>query len=256
VKRMELIRDVTGVLEGEPKLIRLPSHGKAIFVGDTHGDLDATEKVISRFLKGEDTVIFLGDYVDRGDFSRENVDTLLQAKREHPQKIFLLAGNHEGYLMKPLSPANFWDSLSAGEKEIYGRLFSTFPLAAISGNGLLALHGGLPELGSLEEINRIEWGDEQWERILWGDFVEGEGEFLADWAGRPQFGRPYFERMMDHYQKRVLIRSHQPYAPLFMFKKRCVTIFTSYAYVPDRNVAIADMEKEVLTGEDIVFEKI
>jgi predicted phosphodiesterase len=253
---MELIRDVTGVLEGEPKLIRLPSHGKAIFVGDTHGDLDATEKVISRFLKGEDTVIFLGDYVDRGDFSRENVDTLLQAKREHPQKIFLLAGNHEGYLMKPLSPANFWDSLSAGEKEIYGRLFSTFPLAAISGNGLLALHGGLPELGSLEEINRIEWGDEQWERILWGDFVEGEREFLADWAGRPQFGRPYFERMMDHYQKRVLIRSHQPYAPLFMFKKRCVTIFTSYAYVPDRNVAIADMEKEVLTGEDIVFEKI
>jgi protein phosphatase len=256
VKRMELIRDVTGMLEGEPKLIRLPSHGKAIFVGDTHGDLDATEKVISRFLKGGDTVVFLGDYVDRGDFSRENVDTLLQAKREHPQKIFLLAGNHEGYLMKPLSPANFWDSLSAGEKEIYGRLFATFPLAAITGNGLLALHGGLPELGSLEEINRIEWGDEQWERILWGDFVEGEGEFLADWAGRPQFGRPYFERMMDHYQKRVLIRSHQPYAPLFMFKKRCVTIFTSYAYVPDRNVAIADMEKEVLTGEDIVFEKI
>ena len=256
MKRMELIRDVTGMLEREPKLIRLPSHGKAIFVGDTHGDLDATEKVISRFLKGADTVVFLGDYVDRGDFSRENVDTLLQAKREHPQKIFLLAGNHEGYLMKPLSPANFWDFLPAGEKEIYGRLFATFPLAAISGNGLLALHGGLPELGSLEEINRIEWGDEQWERILWGDFVEREGEFLADWAGRPQFGRPYFERMMDHYQKRVLIRSHQPYAPLFMFKKRCVTIFTSYAYVPDRTVAIADMEKEVLTGEDIVLEKI
>ena len=256
MKRTELIREVTGIFEREPRLIRLPSHGKVIFVGDTHGDLDATEKVISRFLKGGDTVVFLGDYVDRGDFSRENVDTLLQAKWEHPQKIFLLAGNHEGYPTKPFSPANFWDSLSAGEKEIYGRLFSTFPLAAISTNGLLALHGGLPELGSLEEINRIEWGDEQWERVLWGDFVEREGEFLGDWAGRPQFGRPYFERMMDHYQKRVLIRSHQPYAPLFMFKKRCVTIFTSYAYVPDRNVAIADMEKEVRTGEDIVLEKI
>ena len=256
MKRMDLIRDVTGMLEREPKLIRLPSHGKAIFVGDTHGDLDATEKVISRFLKGADTVVFLGDYVDRGDFSRENIDTLLQAKWEHPQKIFLLAGNHEGYLTMPFSPANFWDSLSAREKEIYGRLFSTFPLAAISGNGLLALHGGLPELGSLEEINRIEWGDEQWERILWGDFVERGGEFLGDWAGRPQFGRPYFERMMDRYRKRVLIRSHQPYAPLFMFKKSCITIFTSYAYLPDRNVAIADMEKEVLTGEDLVLEKI
>jgi protein phosphatase len=256
VKRMELIREVTGILEREPRLIQLPSHGKAIFVGDTHGDLDATEKVVSRFLRGADTLVFLGDYVDRGDFSRENVDALLRAKREHPQKIFLLAGNHEGYPARPFSPANFWDSLSAGEKEIYGRLFSTFPLAAISMNGLLALHGGLPELGSLEEINRIEWGDEQWERVLWGDFVEREEEFLGDWAGRPQFGRPYFERMMDHYQRRLLIRSHQPYAPLFMFKKRCVTIFTSCAYVPDRNVAIADMEKEVWTGEDIALEKI
>jgi serine/threonine-protein phosphatase PP1 catalytic subunit len=256
VKRIKLIREVTGILEREPRLIRLPSHGRVIFVGDTHGDLAATEEVISRFLKGADTIVFLGDYVDRGNSSKENVDTLLQAKWEHPQKIFLLAGNHEGYPTKPFAPANFWDSLSEGEKEIYGRLFSRFPLAATSMNGLLALHGGLPELGSLEEIDRIEWGDEQWERVLWGDFVEREGDFLGDWAGRPQFGRSCFERMMDHYKKKVLIRSHQPYAPLFMFKKRCVTIFTSYAYVPDRNVAIADMEKELWTGDNIVIEKI
>jgi hypothetical protein len=120
----------------------------------------------------------------------------------------------------------------------------------------LALHGGLPELSVLEEINQIEWGDDQWDRIVWGDFVEREGKFLQDWSGRPQFGPGYFERMMDRYQKRILIRSHQPYAPLFMFNKRCVTIFTSYAYVPDRNVAIADMEKEVWTADDIAFEEI
>ena len=62
--------------------------------------------------------------------------------------------------------------------------------------------------------------------------------------------------MMDRYGKRVLIRSHQPYAPLYMFKKRCVTIFTSYAYVPDRNVAIVDLEKEIRTAEDLVIEEI
>ena len=82
MKGTELFREVSGILEREPKLIRLPSHGRAVFVGDTHGDLDATEKVVSRFLKGSDTLVFLGDYVDRGSFSRENVDTLLRAKRE------------------------------------------------------------------------------------------------------------------------------------------------------------------------------
>ena len=63
---------------------------------------------------------------------------------------------------------------------------------------------------ALEEINEIEWGDDQWDRIVWGDFVEREDEILGDWGGRPQFGQRYFDRMMDRYKKRVLIRSHQP----------------------------------------------
>ena len=256
MKRRELIREVTGIFESEPRLIELPSRGEAVFVGDTHGDLDATEKVMSCFQKGRNTLVFLGDYVDRGNFSRENVDTVLQAKWKHPKEIFLLAGNHEGYLPKPFSPANFWDSLLDEEREIYGLLFSKFPLAATSTNGVLALHGGLPELGALAEINQIEWGDDQWDRIVWGDFAEWEEESPGDWAGRPQFGRRYFERMMDRYQKRVLIRSHQPYAPLFMFKRRCITIFSSYAYVPVRHVAIVDLEKEVWTADDIILEEI
>ena len=69
---MELIREVTGILEREPRLIQLPSHGKAVFVGDTHGDLDATEKVISRFLKGADHPRFSGGLCgSRGLFERE-----------------------------------------------------------------------------------------------------------------------------------------------------------------------------------------
>ena len=99
-------------------------------------------------------------------------------------------------------------------------------------------------------------GDDQWERIVWGDFVERDGECLGDWGGRPQFGRRYFDRMMDRYQKQVLIRSHQPFAPLFMFQKRCVTIFTSYAYGLERHVAIVDLEKEIRTAEDITLQEM
>ena len=116
-------------------------------------------------------------------------------------------------------------------------------------NGILALHGGLPELSVFGGDQSRSSGEMSNGKGSSGEILLRERrKFLGDWGGRPQFGRPYFERMMDRYQKRILIRSHQPYAPLFMFKKRCVTIFTSYAYVPDRNVAIADMEKEIWTG--------
>jgi hypothetical protein len=86
--------------------------------------------------------------------------------------------------------------------------------------------------------------------------VEKEVEFLGDLWGRPQFGQPYFVRMMERYQKRVLVRSHQPHAPLRMFNERCITIFTSHVYLPMRTVAIVDLEKEIRNSEDLVLETV
>jgi len=252
----DFFEEVGKIFEKEPRLIHLPSQGKVVFVGDTHGDLDAGQQIIRRYLKKPYRIVFLGDYVDRGDQSEENIHYLLEKKREHPEEIFLLAGNHEGYMVKELYPSNFWHSLSKKEREIYGLLFSKFPLGATSRNGILALHGGLPELKSLEEMNQIEWGDANWDKIVWGDFVESEADVLGDWGGRPQLGRFYFERMMNQYQKQILVRSHQPHAPLLMFKKRCITIFTSNAYLPIRTIMIADLEGEIRTAEDVELGRI
>jgi len=252
----DLFEKVSRILEKESLLIHLPSKGSVVFVGDTHGDLDATKQVVHQYLKKPYRIVFLGDYVDRGDCSEENINYLLHMKLEHPDEIFLLAGNHEGYMVKELYPANFWDSLSRKEREIYGLLFAKFPLSATSQNGILALHGALPEFKSLEEMSQIEWGDGQWDRIVWGDFVERGVEILGDLWGRPQFGESYFSRLMDRYQKRILIRSHQPHAPQLMFKKRCITIFTSHAYLPIRTIVIADLEKEIRSAEDLIIERI
>jgi hypothetical protein len=252
----ELANRATQILDTEPRLIQLPSEGKVVFVGDTHGDVDASEEVLRRYLKKPHRIVFLGDYVDRGYSSGENIHYLLRMKVEHPEKIFLLAGNHEGFLVKELHPANFWESLSVGEREQYGRVFSKFPLCAASANGMVALHGALPDLKSMDEINQIEPGDPNWDRIVWGDFVEGEGDLLGDLWGRPQFGGAYFNRVMERYQKNILVRSHQPHASSLMFKKRCITIFTSQAYSSVRTVVIADMEREVRDARDVVIERI
>jgi predicted phosphodiesterase len=252
----ELIDQASKILEKESRLIQIPSQGKVVFVGDTHGDLEASQQVTRQFLKKPYRIVFLGDYVDRGDDSEENIRYLLGLKLEHPEEIFFLAGNHEGFMVKPFHPSSFWNSITLEQREGYGLLFSKFPLAATTQNGILALHGALPDLESLEEIGKVELGDGNWNRIVWGDFAEEEAEFLGDLWGRPQFGRPYFERMMERYQKQVLVRSHQPHAPLRMFKKRCLTIFSSHAYLPTRTVAIADLEKDIRSAEDMVLERV
>lgn len=252
----DLFEKAKGLLEKEPRLISLPSQGKVVFVGDTHGDLEASQRVIERYLKKPYHIVFLGDYVDRGDRSGENIQYLLGLKLKHPEELFLLAGNHEGFMVKEFYPVNFWTSISFEEREEYGLLFSRFPLAAATQNGILALHGALPDLESLEDMKQIELGDENWDRIVWGDFMENETDYLGDLWGRPQFGRRYFRRLMTRYQKQVLVRSHQPSAPSTMFGKRCITIFTSHAYLPTRTIAIAELEKEIRSAEDVVLERI
>jgi len=254
--RETLLEEVEKILDQEPRLIHLPPQGKVVFVGDTHGDLDASEQVLRHYLKKPYRIVFLGDYVDRGGDSEENINYLLRMKIEHPEDIFLLSGNHEGHMVKELRPANFWESLSIQERKQYGRVFSTLPLCATSANGMVALHGALPELESLEEIDQIEWGDSNWDRIVWGDFVGTEVESAGDLWGRPQFGGAYFNRLMERYRKKILVRSHQPHAPSLMFKKRCITIFTSQAYPLSRTIVIADLEKEIRDAGDVIIERI
>jgi len=251
-----LLEKLERVFEKERRLIHLPSQGKVVFVGDTHGDLDASQQVIQRYLKKPYRIVFSGDYVDRGDYSEENIQYLLRLKLEHPEEIFLLSGNHEGFMVKEFYPSNFWGSLSLNEREEYGLLFSKFPLAVATQNGILALHAALPDLKSLEEMDQVELGNGNWDRMVWGDFVENETEYMGDLWGRPQFGRQYFDRLMERYQRQVLVRSHQPHASLMMFNKRCITIFTSRVYLPIRTIAIADLEKEIRNGEDLVLERI
>ncbi len=252
----DLLEKAGRVFEKEPRLLSLPSQGKVVFVGDTHGDLEASREVIKRYLKKPYRFVFLGDYVDRGNNSEENIRYLLGLKLEHPEEIFLLAGNHEGFMAKEFYPAQFWTSLSTEEREAYGLLFSKFPFATTTQNGILALHGALPDLESLEDMNRVEWGGEKWDSITWGDFVKEELGYLGDLWGRPQFGRQYFDRLMKRYRKQVLVRSHQPNAPSVMFNQRCITVFTSQAYLPIRTIAIADLEKEIRSAEDVILERV
>lgn len=65
-------------------------------VGDIHGCLDKLQDLMKRIdpAPGRDQLVFLGDYIDRGDNSRGVVDYLLRVREKYPETVFLV-GNHE-----------------------------------------------------------------------------------------------------------------------------------------------------------------
>lgn len=247
---MRNLESIKEILARDSRLIRLPAQGKAVFVGDTHGDFDATEKVFRLYFKPGYTLVFLGDYVDRGKHSRKNIEFLLKKKLEAPKQIFLLMGNHEGYSVLPFSPADFWESLSLEENEFFSEICQFLSFAAVTENGLIAVHGVPPDVNELEEIDDIQSGSEHWQQVTWGDLVEMPGNFLGYYGGRPIYGEDYFKRKMNQLRCKVLIRSHQPYIETVTFKKHCLTLMTSHAYKPLRYIAIADLEKPAIKTVD------
>lgn len=72
--------------------------GRTFAIGDIHGELDQLFCLISRLpaLDDKDTLVFLGDYVDRGPKSAQVVDYLRRTiSAQTPAKIVALRGNHE-----------------------------------------------------------------------------------------------------------------------------------------------------------------
>ena len=99
--------------------------GRLYAVGDIHGRKAEVEVLLAHLEQGEklgkdDIVIFIGDYVDRGQESREVVDLLIRFKARHPHTIFL-RGNHEdmllgflGFIVWARSPLQVTASTSRG----------------------------------------------------------------------------------------------------------------------------------------------
>ena len=77
---------------------------KRIFaVGDIHGCSAKLEHLLSRFQPAsEDLVVFLGDYIDRGDDSRGVIELLLHFRESCAAGVIFLKGNHELMFMNYL----------------------------------------------------------------------------------------------------------------------------------------------------------
>jgi serine/threonine protein phosphatase 1 len=68
---------------------------RTFVIGDIHGCADETDRLLDALAPSStDTLVFLGDYIDRGPASKAVIDRLLRLRGEGPRCVFL-KGNHE-----------------------------------------------------------------------------------------------------------------------------------------------------------------
>ena len=76
-----------------------------IAIGDIHGNLSALDDLLGQILgesAAEDTIVFLGDYIDRGPDTKECVETILRFRRQTKAEVVCLLGNHEDWFLRTL----------------------------------------------------------------------------------------------------------------------------------------------------------
>lgn len=178
------------IFEKEKNVLDL--NGDFIIVGDIHGSLHDLIRILKKVNEKNQKVLFLGDYVDRGNFSLECITILFALKIQYPDSIFMIRGNHEfdsicsqyGFKDEIINYSNLQklkndydefpemfqidqnDSYFINHKntncytytetlyDAFIEAFSYLPIAAIINKSTFCVHGGLSP--KLEFINRLE----------------------------------------------------------------------------------------------------
>jgi predicted MPP superfamily phosphohydrolase len=74
-----------------------------IAIGDIHGNLPALEDLLRKVLPElgpGDTLVFLGDYIDRGPNAAGCLERILRLKEDARFSVITLLGNHEDWLLR------------------------------------------------------------------------------------------------------------------------------------------------------------
>ena len=250
---LELLGNVEKKLELEKNLIYIPQ-GKTMVIGDLHGDIISLKKILQTFFRDAfQTILFLGDYVDRGPKQLEVINTLFHYKRIMPERVVLLRGNHEDRFIN--RNYGFYDELRlkfSTHKELfrrYNQVFSQLPIAAVTWNKIFCVHGGVPEgLEDIEEINFLPKNQGKndssvMRQLIWNDPKEKGKDFKRSnrGLGIKTFGKKAFIEFMANNDLTLMIRAHERFKNGFKtyFNEQLISIFSSQSYSKRATATVA-----------------
>ncbi|CAJ0586686.1 unnamed protein product, partial [Mesorhabditis spiculigera] len=211
--------------------------------GDTHGQYDDVLRMFDKAgFPPKHNYIFLGDYVDRGSHSLENIALLFCFKVKYPENFFLLRGNHEcsainkvyGFyaeIQKRCSSLRLW--------YIFQDVFNCMPLVGLIGGRILCMHGGLsPRLTSLDQLRKLERPIDPPNPSLQLDLMWADPElYINGWQSNNRgvsysFGADVCKEMCAKLGLDLVARAHQVVEDgyLFFADRHLVTIFSVAHY--------------------------
>ena len=178
---------VSDILELEPNCVAVPV--PAIICGDIHGQYYDLLKLFK--LGGpvaENHYLFMGDYVDRGCFSIECLLYLLAIKINHPDRLYLLRGNHESkhltqYFTFKLECMRKYDDTIY---EAFLQVFRKLPPCGVVNRQFFCVHGGIsPSLTRLTDLEAFDRDQEPNLKglfcdLLWSDPLPNYDDELGD----------------------------------------------------------------------------
>ncbi|HON77203.1 MAG TPA: metallophosphoesterase family protein [Spirochaetota bacterium] len=189
--------------------------------GDIHGSMVKLEKLYNRVsgrISDTDTVIFLGDYIDRGKFSFEVIEFLRSIASDN---MFFLKGNHEAMLFDYI----------AGEVD----------------HSLYTYNGGDATIRSYKKhTGSFNPGEEHrsfFEGLI--QYYEGE-DFIAVHAGL----RPYMGNLSSQTEQDMLWIREKFYRADYRWDKTVVFGHTPTFYIHGRMGEVYDDEKRNIIGID------
>ncbi|VDK18777.1 unnamed protein product, partial [Anisakis simplex] len=149
---VQICHQAAQMLMHDEMLVRVHDPRGMVIVGDIHGSfVDLLRALCDGGWPSERTIIFLGDYVDRGKYSVSVVLLLLLVKVRFPSKTYLLRGNHEtievnlNYGLPEMLIAIYGDKQGASLFYTLNCVFDCLPIAAIVSDQLFCCHGGISE---------------------------------------------------------------------------------------------------------------
>jgi diadenosine tetraphosphatase ApaH/serine/threonine PP2A family protein phosphatase len=187
-------------------------------VGDVHGNLQDLLRIF-RAYGLTSTYLFLGDYVDRGQFSLECILFLFALTCRWPERFFLIRGNHECQAVS--SMYGFRDEIIASYPatlfQDFVGVFQWMPLAAVVDGSIFCVHGGIStELHNLDQLralvrpiepvvaDSLVWG------LLWNDpSLVHPGFSDSVLGGRMTFGTTVIHNFLTANGLKAIVRGHQ-----------------------------------------------
>ena len=192
---------------------------ECVVVGDIHGNFhDLIRIFLINGLPPKQNYVFLGDYVDRGQYSLEVITLLFCLRNLYPESIILLRGNHE--LRETNKTYGFLPELA--EVDVTTNLWSSFndafdylPLAAVIQGKFFCVHGGIsPYDNFLEELRKMRLPIRDVSGfvldLLWSDPSDKIDLFDENKRGRGcLFGRQAIFDFIKTSGYQCIIRGHQ-----------------------------------------------